>query len=68
MESLFKVNCSIELAMALGARPMERLERPRLSFPVFDLPRTHHACLQTEAGPFAWFWLLDGVHPFITRG
>src|SRR5260221_477426 len=67
MESLFKVNCSVELAKALGAKPMQRLDRPNLSFPVFDLPRTHHACLETENGPYAWLWLLDGAHRTIQR-
>jgi hypothetical protein len=67
VESLFSVKCSAELARALGARPMERLDRPKLSFPVFDLPRTHHACLETSCGPYAWLWLLDATHPFISR-
>jgi len=67
MESLFSVKCSVELARALGARPMMRVDRPALSFPVFDLPMTHHACLKTEAGPYAWFWQLDAGHMSITR-
>ncbi len=46
---------------------MQRLDRPNLSFPVFDLPRTHHACLETENGPYAWLWLLDGAHRTIQR-
>lgn len=67
MESLFAVNCSSRLAKALGARPMVRLERPHLSFPVFDLPQTHHAALDTENGPYAWLWALDATHMSISR-
>jgi hypothetical protein len=67
MESLFKVKCSADLARALGARLMTKLDRPHLSFPVFDLPRTAHACLETEEGPYAWLWQLDATHRFITR-
>jgi hypothetical protein len=67
MESLFKVKCSSALARALGAKPMPRVPRPNLSFSVFDLPTTHHACLETECGPFAWLWQLDATHMSITR-
>lgn len=67
MEELFNVNCSAALARALGGRPMPRLDRPNLSFPVFDAPHTHHACLQTEIGPFAWLWQLDATHMSISR-
>lgn len=67
MEPLFIVHCSATLAKALGAHPMPRLHRPSLSFPVFDAPRTHHAELNTDEGPFAWLWTLDAAHPFITR-
>lgn len=67
MESLFTVKCSLEMARALGARPMPRLDRPHLSFAVFDLPRTSHACLETGEGPYAWLWLLDGTHMSITK-
>lgn len=67
MEALFEVNCSIELALALGAKPMKRIDRPNLSFPVFDAPITHHASLRTAKGPYAWLWLLDGTHMSIVR-
>jgi hypothetical protein len=67
MEPLFTAHCSAELARALGARPMKRLYRPDLSFPVVEAPRTHHAEFMTEAGRFAWLWILDTTHPFITR-
>jgi len=67
MESLFKVTCSAALARALGARRMVELDRPDLSFRVFDLPKTHHACFDTEDGPYAWLWQLDGSHRSIGR-
>jgi hypothetical protein len=65
MKPLFVVNCSLSLAIALGARPMPRLVRLKLSFPVFDAPTTHHAELTTENGPYAWLWQLDGAHQTI---
>lgn len=67
MKALFVVNCSEKLAIALGARPMARVRRPNLSFPVYDEPATHHAEMNTEAGPLAWYWLLDGAHRTIQQ-
>jgi len=55
----------MKLAMALGAKPLTRLHRPLLSFPVYEPPSTHHAEFLTEAGPFAWLWLLDATHTTI---
>ena len=66
MESLFKVNCSLELAIALGAKAMFRNDGNH-SFKIYDLPKTHHACLETKNGPYAWFWLLDNNCKFINR-
>jgi hypothetical protein len=62
MNPLFVVSCSLSLAVALGARPMPRLTHYKTSFPVFDVPRTHHAELSTENGPYAWLWMLDATH------
>jgi hypothetical protein len=67
MRPLFSVNCSTQLAIALGAMPMMRLSRPDLSFPVYQRPATHHAELRTKDGLFAWLWFLDNHHRTITR-
>lgn len=67
MKPLFVVKCSGELALALGAHPLVRVNRPNLSFPVYDEPITHHAELSTEAGPLAWFWLLDATHRWVSH-
>lgn len=67
MTPLFQVGCSRTLAKALGAKTVRRLNRPELSFPVLDMPETHHALLQTEEGYFAWLWLIDLRHPTIER-
>jgi len=67
MKPLFIVKCSEELALALGARPMVKVDRPNLSFPVHDEPSTHYAEMKTDSGPFAWYWQLDATHKWITR-
>lgn len=61
----FQAQCSAEMARALGMRPVKRLDRPDLSFPVLERPTTHHALLRTEDGWFAWLWLIDRDHPYI---
>lgn len=67
MQPLFSVYCSSELAIALGAKPYKRLNYPHLSFPVCGPPRTHHACLDTKCGPYAWLWQMDKDHLSINR-
>lgn len=67
MKPLFVVKCSYELAKALGARPLTKVDRPKLSFPVYDEPTTHHAELATESGTLAWYWQLDGTQRWIRR-
>ncbi len=64
---LFMFKCSADLARALGAKPMVRLPRPNLKFPVHEPVRTFHAAICTDDGWFAWLWQLDRNHPFIEK-
>lgn len=61
---LFECECSLELALALGAKPYVRDDRGH-SFAIYNIPDTYHACLRVNNHPYAWFWLLDKDHPTI---
>lgn len=63
MRPVLTINCTSHMANALGAKPMERLHRPKLSFPVYDEPKTLHMEFVTELGLFAWFIQIDSKHP-----
>lgn len=56
MKPLFHVRCSVDIALMLGAVPLRRINRPDLSFPVYERLSYPHAELDTEVGIFAWLW------------
>lgn len=54
MQPMFRANCAAALAAALGAEPFVKVDRPNLSFAVYEAESRPHAELTTELGPFAW--------------